>query len=42
VSVAGIERAGTGAGSVAAGTPVAVDPGTTGITRAPGIGAPTR
>jgi hypothetical protein len=29
-------------GNVTAGAPVAVNPGTTGIERAPGVGAPTR
>jgi hypothetical protein len=38
--VGGIERAGTGAGSTAAGAPVAVNPGTTGIIQQPGVGAP--
>ena len=41
-SISGIERAGTGAGSVTAGAPTAVNPGTTGVVRAPGVGAPTR
>jgi hypothetical protein len=42
VTVEGIQRQGTGTGSTAAGAPVAVNPGTTGITRAPGIGPPMR
>lgn len=42
VAVEGIQRQNTGTGSTAAGAPVAVDPGTTGISRAPGIGAPMR
>ncbi|MBD0275093.1 MAG: hypothetical protein ICV73_24600 [Acetobacteraceae bacterium] len=40
---AGIQRAPTdGTGNVGAGAPTAVDPGTTGITRQRGVGAPTR
>lgn len=41
VGVGGIERASQpGAGNVTAGAPVAVNPGTTGIVRQPGVGAP--
>ena len=41
--VGGIERAPTGgSGSVSAGAPVDVNPGTTGITRQLGVGAPSR
>ena len=41
--VGGIERAATGGtGNVTAGAPVAVNPGTTGITRQGGVGAPSR
>lgn len=42
VGVGGIIRSNQpGAGNVTAGAPVAVNPGTTGIERGPGIGAPT-
>lgn len=41
-SVRGIERAGPGTGTTGAGAPVAVNPGTTGVVRGPGVGAPTR
>jgi hypothetical protein len=42
VGVGGIERSTTttGRGNVTAGAPVAVNRGTTGIERAPGVGAP--
>ncbi|MBD0271492.1 MAG: hypothetical protein ICV73_06135 [Acetobacteraceae bacterium] len=41
--VGGIERAGTGGtGNVTAGAPTEVNPGTTGIVRRRGVGAPTR
>ncbi|WP_165943558.1 hypothetical protein [Roseicella aquatilis] len=41
--VSGIQRAPTGgSGGTGAGAPVEVNPGAGGITRAPGIGAPTR
>ena len=41
VGVGGIIRADqAGAGNVTAGAPVAVNPGTTGIVRQPGVGAP--
>jgi hypothetical protein len=39
----GIQRSATGGrGNVSAGAPAAVNPGTTNITRQPGVGAPTR